>query len=229
MYEQVEKPKENKSRAAANQVTQKKSNVKQGFGFVDNRSENISQLKLQEMTHRHSVQPRQPIQKKQIDCTIQRQVDVLMGTNTAKKKQVYARGDVEGFQGGTAAGKTGWVGVTKYRARYTISDDDNHEDKGESGTLDNDFTNPEAGHILANQNGGDGGDPENVFAQDGGTNNGVYKSFENDMRKDLNKYEDDDDVEFVCYLSGEAITQGTIKDEGLDYASDISSDDLESD
>ena len=37
MYAQVEKSKEGKSRAVANAVTQKKSSVKQGFGFVDNR------------------------------------------------------------------------------------------------------------------------------------------------------------------------------------------------
>jgi len=37
MYAQVEKPKENKSRAVANSVAQNKNNTKQGFGFVDNR------------------------------------------------------------------------------------------------------------------------------------------------------------------------------------------------
>lgn len=37
------KPKENKSRAVANTVTQKQSNVKQGFGFVDNRSKTVLQ------------------------------------------------------------------------------------------------------------------------------------------------------------------------------------------
>jgi len=37
MYAQVEKPKENKSMAVANSVTQRKSNVKKNFGFVDNR------------------------------------------------------------------------------------------------------------------------------------------------------------------------------------------------
>ncbi len=41
------KPKENKSRAVANSVDQKKSNVKQGFGFVDNRPVNIIQRRLQ--------------------------------------------------------------------------------------------------------------------------------------------------------------------------------------
>ena len=46
MYEQVEKPKENKSRAVANTVTQKKSSGQQSFGFVDNRPEVKSQNKL---------------------------------------------------------------------------------------------------------------------------------------------------------------------------------------
>jgi hypothetical protein len=40
MYAQIEKPKENKSRAVANGSAQKKSGVKQGFGFVDNRNKN---------------------------------------------------------------------------------------------------------------------------------------------------------------------------------------------
>lgn len=51
MYEQVEKPKENKSRAVANSVGQKKSNQKQGFGFSDNRPEAVTQRKLQEVTN----------------------------------------------------------------------------------------------------------------------------------------------------------------------------------
>ncbi|PHR35614.1 MAG: hypothetical protein COA38_01820 [Fluviicola sp.] len=37
MYAQVEKPKQNNSRVVANSVGQKKSNGRQGFGFVDNR------------------------------------------------------------------------------------------------------------------------------------------------------------------------------------------------
>ena len=45
MYAHVEKAKENKSRAVANSVGQKKSNIKQGAGFVDNRKE-TSQLQL---------------------------------------------------------------------------------------------------------------------------------------------------------------------------------------
>lgn len=46
MYAQVEKTKENKSSAVANSVRQKKSNTKQGFGFVDNWPEAIAQRRL---------------------------------------------------------------------------------------------------------------------------------------------------------------------------------------
>ena len=49
MYVQREKPKENKSKAIANSVAQKESNVKQGFGFVDNRPEAEGQRALQRM------------------------------------------------------------------------------------------------------------------------------------------------------------------------------------
>ena len=46
MYQQAEKPKENKSRAVANSVSQKKSTTKEGFGFVDNRPGTIAQRKV---------------------------------------------------------------------------------------------------------------------------------------------------------------------------------------
>jgi hypothetical protein len=49
MHAQVEKPKDNKSKAVANSVGQKRSNARQGFGFVDNRPEAVAQRKLQEM------------------------------------------------------------------------------------------------------------------------------------------------------------------------------------
>jgi hypothetical protein len=38
MYQQVEKPKENKSSAVTNSIAQKKSNGKQNFGFVNNQA-----------------------------------------------------------------------------------------------------------------------------------------------------------------------------------------------
>ncbi|MFT6777238.1 MAG: hypothetical protein ACJAV1_001155 [Paraglaciecola sp.] len=62
MYAQVEKPKENKSGAVANSVAQKKRNVKQGFGFVDNRPERITQRKTASQDNYSSSLP---IQKKE--------------------------------------------------------------------------------------------------------------------------------------------------------------------
>lgn len=62
MYAQVEKPKANKSRVDANSIAQKKSNGKQGFVFVDNRSESIVQRKMQLQA---SISSSLPIQKKE--------------------------------------------------------------------------------------------------------------------------------------------------------------------
>ena len=49
MYEQVEKPKENKSRAIANSVTWKKNSEKQSFTFVDNRPDAVTQRVIRNM------------------------------------------------------------------------------------------------------------------------------------------------------------------------------------
>lgn len=61
MYEQVEKPKENKSRAVANSVAQKKSNVKQDFGFVDNRPEIVAQMNLKGESQSEFSDERSPL------------------------------------------------------------------------------------------------------------------------------------------------------------------------
>jgi hypothetical protein len=52
MYEQVDKSKENKSKAVAHSVAQKKSVMKQGFGFIDNRHEAVTYSKM-----RSQIQP----------------------------------------------------------------------------------------------------------------------------------------------------------------------------
>lgn len=49
MYTQTEKAKENKSRAVANEVGQKKSSEGQGVAFVDNRVEVVTQRRLKKM------------------------------------------------------------------------------------------------------------------------------------------------------------------------------------
>lgn len=199
-----------KSKSTANAVSQKQSNGKSTFQFIDNRPETISLRKLQKTANNSS-------QTMQL-------ATVILETDTAKKKKIRAEGTVDEFQDGTSAGSNGWLGVEKYRAYYSVSDS-KCENKGESGTFKNDYTNPEAGHVLAKQNGGDGSDAENIFGQDGGTNNGKYKSFEIAMRKDLDKYDDDDDVKFTSYLAGTNITSGKIADAGLSDAESISSED----
>ncbi|MFT6845797.1 MAG: hypothetical protein ACJAUV_001996 [Flavobacteriales bacterium] len=66
MYAQVEKPKENKSRAVANSVAQKKSNGNQGFGFVDNRPK-ISELSMLQKKMKSKI----PIQRNGYDADIE--------------------------------------------------------------------------------------------------------------------------------------------------------------
>lgn len=75
MYEQVEKPKENKGRTVADSVTQKKNNGLQAFGFVDNRPDIIVQKKLQEKVNKGP----QTIQLKDIHDT------VFYGHTTARR------------------------------------------------------------------------------------------------------------------------------------------------
>lgn len=56
MYAQVEKSKEDKSRAVANSVAQKKGNEKQGFGFVDNRYNTKTNNSLQMLMRNKTIQ-----------------------------------------------------------------------------------------------------------------------------------------------------------------------------
>jgi hypothetical protein len=239
MNTHADKIQKNKSLSVANAVSQKQSGGESEFQFVDNRPEAIAQRKLQEMAS-NSPQVLQlkafqktanikkqslSIQNDSVTNPIQRMVSVDLLIDDEDKKKIRAEGKVKDFQGGTSAGSYGWLGVTSYRSSYKISDG-TYVDSGEVGALKNDFTNPEAGHVLAKQNGGDGSDTWNIFAQDGGTNNGKYKSFENDMRKDLNKYEDNDNVKFTSYLAGTDIEDsGKIVNAGQSDAESISSED----
>lgn len=188
------------------------------LSFVDNRPNAARQTKLIKL-----------IQKKDSGDTnlIQRMVQVYVAFDSPTKKKIKAIGEVKDFKNGTAAGNEGWIGVEKYRSYYKITDG-RYVDTGTVGTFQNTYTNPEAGHILAKQNGGNGGDPENIFAQDGGTNNGKYKSFEIAMRNDLDKYEDTDHVVFTNYIAGDELEIGNIADAGLSDASSISSEDSDS-
>lgn len=235
----ADKAKEGKLQSEGFSIAKKKNDEEFNSKFLDNRPEAISQRKIQQMADGSelAIQSRDfqnlaDIKSQDLSVkndislnTIQRMVAVDLLVDDSNKKKIRARGKVEDFQGGTSAGEYGWVGVTSYRSDYKVSDG-KYENSGNVGPLKNKFTNPEAGHVLAKQNGGDGTDTWNVFAQDGGTNNGDYKSFEIAMRKDLNLYKGSDDVEFTSYLAGKDIEDsGKISDAGESDADSISSED----
>lgn len=93
MYEQVEKPKENKSRAIANSVSQKKSIVKQGFGFVDNRPKAIAQRKLQEIAksspHAKQADQLQAMAVKKAKNVVQREYDLADNSEENKERMQH--------------------------------------------------------------------------------------------------------------------------------------------
>ena len=154
---------------------------------------------------------------------IQRAINVVLTTNQPNRKTLRAEGTVGEFAGGSSAGDRGWVNVDKYRGSYVVTTG-KYIYSHSSPNMPNVFATPERGHALAKQNGGNGADPENVFAQDGGSNNGPYKSFENTMRRRLDRSLDHRKVVFSCYLEGTNIVEGDIADAAMDEASEIDSD-----
>ena len=86
MYTRVAKTEKNKSKAFANPVSQRKSNVKQGFGYVDNRPESITQRKLQEMVN-NSAQDRE---SQKSDKTVLQREKVTLEQGESVGKVVYS-------------------------------------------------------------------------------------------------------------------------------------------
>lgn len=85
MFAQVEKSKENKSRAAANSAIQNKSTVKRDSGFVDNRSETVAQRKLQKMINDDS----KPSQLRSIIKVVDKQSNAVQMVKLRDAKQTY--------------------------------------------------------------------------------------------------------------------------------------------
>ncbi|OFZ12517.1 MAG: hypothetical protein A3D92_16165 [Bacteroidetes bacterium RIFCSPHIGHO2_02_FULL_44_7] len=236
MYSETNKSQGKKGQLTHKAFSQKKDEGKSSLPSIDHKSAPIAQRRLQAVSTtrpgviqgKEGVLPQQHasnMRSSRSAATIQRLKNVYLETNDDDRKSLVAEGKVKDFQDGTKADDEGWLGVTKYRSWYTIdSKDGKYHDEGAVGPLQNYFTNPEAGHVLGKQNGGNGGDPENVFAQDGGTNNGKYKSFEIGMRNTLNLYKPKDKVKFKSYLEGDDIKIGTISDDAMSEASDIDSD-----
>lgn len=119
---------------------------------------------------------------------------------------IKARGQAKDFQNGDSAGNCGWNGVEKYRARVKVGDNEIT-----SPSLSNNYLVAQAGHVLAEQNGGLGSDSDNVFAQDGGVNNATYRTeFENPMRRALNAADKKTKVDFRVALIGANIVKGNL-------------------
>ncbi len=240
------KSQSNKQQSFAKTGTQKQSVDQSAFQFVDNRPAAAAQRKLQEMAenspqteqsaqlqaiaNNRSAQQQQPVPFTSLSTDknnsltvpktstdlglLQREAMVIIEDWEDHRVVIAADGEAQDFKGGSGAKNNGWNAVDKYRAVAKV---------GKNPTIrlpstDNNYRVAQAGHILAAQNGGDGGDPDNVFAQDGGVNNGPFRSkFENPMRAQLNLARDTDQVHFRVSLYGdkkkEKITQGPLEKE----------------
>src|SRR5882757_832722 len=251
MNSHADKTPVNTSQAVADRLTRQQSNSKPTSQFVSNRPEAIAQRALQQVVN-DSAQVKQlrAVQEMANNKSSVKQLSALStGLNPVQRKiaveadvrkksvVITAKGVASDFQEGSSAKNVGWNGVDKYKAEAKVGKNEDIK----LGETDNNYLVAQAGHVLADQNGGNGTDPDNVFAQDGGVNNGPFrKDFENPMRKQLNKADDDDRVNFRAVLYGDDITQGALSKEtdlsrseeetdfsGFDSSSDESSSEEE--
>ncbi len=134
---------------------------------------------------------------------------------------ITSKGVASDFAGGDDAKNSGWNGVDKYKAQAKVGTNTDIV----LGMVNNNYIVAQAGHVLAEQNGGLGSDSDNVFAQDGGVNNGPFRAnFENPMRKQLNAADKNDKVNFRVVLYGDNIKKGPLSKNGDVDASDEETD-----
>lgn len=135
---------------------------------------------------------------------------------------IWAKGKASDFSGGDAAGNRGWSGVEKYKARRKVGDNEEVECKLIN---NNNFKAAHSGQVLAAQNGGNGSQAENVFAQDAGPNTGGdWSSFEIAMRQELNAAPLNASVQFRGVLYGEIDDVDVLDKKGEESASEVDSD-----
>jgi hypothetical protein len=241
MNTHVDKEPQNKGQSAANPISQ--AAKKPTSQFMDNRPEARANRALQEMASdsvqakhatqlqamaNQSVHQQQPENINAGQGVIQNAIDVTAAGAGTKEVSIKAKGDAIDFRNGNSAGNRGWNNVISYygrayidRSYYKRARDGSKKwyidhEVVRDGPYDNDYRAAEAGHVLAKQNGGYGSDSDNVFAQDGGVNNGPWKTnFENPMRRILDNCYDDDKVDFRVGLYGDKkITKGDLKKAG---------------
>lgn len=230
MNTHADKTQESKSQSVANAFSKKSNRVSPFFPFADNRPEAIAQRKLQEMANNspHVSQLRtfqemadnSPLSVSRLPKgfgVLQRAIDVEAEERKDGKKVtsvvITANGKASDFSNGNSAQNRGWNGVDKYKALVKVGKEKIELDP----PLSNIYLVAQAGHVLAEQNGGKGSDPDNVFAQDGGVNNATFRTrFENPMRSALSKANGEDKVKFRAVLYGENITKGPLEKESGD-------------
>ncbi len=220
MYAQVNKSHENKSRAVANSVAQKKSNVKPGFGFVDNRPEAVAQRIPQEMA-KNSPQVKQAAQSQsmatnkspQFNGVMQRAKAITVTKDTSSEYSIKATGAPSTFTGGSNAGQRGIDNVKSYSAKFSADDQlntlGNRTGRGkseESNSMNNLLPEYVGGHLLPKEFGGSG-DQENVFNQEGGQNSGSWRSFEIAASKVLEKTPPTNTFTYEMSLKGDNLTK----------------------
>lgn len=205
------KSNENKRHSIEKKSIQKKSKVEADPQFIDNRTEAVILRKLQSAADNspHINQLKAILKGSNV---VQRAIAVTP-RKIREGYEIKAKGQVQDFKDGSSAGNQGWNGVEEYQAQYKVGSNSEKV----SGMFSNDFLVAQSGHVLAEQNGGNGGDPNNVFAQDGGVNNGPYRSaVENPMARELEQANATDNAEFTVYLLGSNITQGDLVKESDD-------------
>lgn len=158
------------------------------------------QLRMKNGIQQQALSPNFPVQRAVNVSAMQYEGNVY----------VEAEGQASEFKDGDDAGDYGWNGVETYMVKAKVGD----TVIAPGGTFNNKFIVAQSGHILAQQNGGKGSDPNNVFAQDGGVNNGPYRTyFENPMRRALDVADEDTEVKFEAALMGDDISFGKLEKE----------------
>lgn len=198
MHAQVEKSKENRSRAAANSVAQKKSDARQGLEFVDNRLETREtaqrQAKLRSGEHN-----RQSLLVTQLAAN---KLSEEGGAGSTYKVAVY-EDQASNFKGGATAGDDGlWpIGTGKIKGEYHNGINwvgiPNGEETIQQGVSEYYF----CGHMLADSLGGLGGS-DNIFAQDTNNNIGRWPTAEGAIRAKRDTLKSTDNMKVTIGLAG---------------------------
>lgn len=168
MYAQIERPKENKSRIVTNSDAQKKSNVNQGFAFVDNRLEAIRQRKLQKGINDRSkiVQKKKNTTYGEKNSVIQRVVAIAGSAGAGVVSATITYADLGTGTSPSVASNL----IPSHAHALGVAVGAGHP------------YHHERGHLIGRQLGGDGGDVNNLVGLSDGTNAPLMADIEGEVR-----------------------------------------------